>query len=721
MSLHTPLPHPARGALGLPSLLAPRGRWPWHTAGCSLVAALLVACQSPPAPRVAGTGAAGPVLNPPAALRVEGVPPVPARIVESFQRYADVAGHDFVDWHPVRPEMIVSHRPPGASTTQIFRLRGPGAALEPLTQGSERVVDAEWEPVQGRYIVFERDSGGDEAAQVYRLDPETRAETRLTAPGERHAIAGWLRRSGQLIVSSVPLDRTAAAGRRDTVSTRFTAIDPLAPSGQGGRVLAELPGPGWFGFTPSPDETLAAVTRYRSPTDSEVWLVHLTGPQAGERRRLLPAEGDGTRAAHVVNDWAPDGRSLYIVSDRASEFQELMRLDLARGALQRLTGHIPWDVTASDTSAPGAPIAVAMNVDGQQTLRLFERTVERRFDRTFDQTGGTELALPALPAGSVTGLRFHRGTGQLALVVNSPQGPGQVHVLDVRSGQHTPWTTPAVPAGLDLTQVPDQQIVRWASFDGRTISGVLSLPPARFTGRRPVLMVMHGGPASQSKQGWNGRLNYFLLERGIALFEPNVRGSSGYGKTFLDLDNGRLREDSVKDMASAIDWTATHPRLDPTRVVVMGGSYGGYMALAAATRLGDRIAGAYSMVGISNFVTFLENTESYRRDLRRSEYGDERDPLMRQFLTDISPLSHTDAVNKPLLVAQGRNDPRVPWTESEQMVRRLQARGAPVWYLLAGDEGHGFTKRANADYALATLVMFLEHTVGAVQRSGQND
>jgi dipeptidyl aminopeptidase/acylaminoacyl peptidase len=240
---------------------------------------------------------------------------------------------------------------------------------------------------------------------------------------------------------------------------------------------------------------------------------------------------------------------------------------------------------------------------------------------------------------------------------------------------------------------------------------VLSLPPERFAGRRPVLMWMHGGPEGQSKLGWNGRMNYLLLERGVALFEPNVRGSSGYGKTFLDLDNGRRREDSVRDMASAIDWTATHPRLDGRKVVVYGGSYGGYMALAAATRLADRIAGAASAVGISNFVSFLENTETYRRDLRRAEYGDERDPAMREFLLSISPLTHADRVNKPLLVMQGKNDPRVPWTESEQIVRRLQQRGVPVWYLLADNEGHGFARRENADFAMATLVRFLEETV----------
>jgi dipeptidyl aminopeptidase/acylaminoacyl peptidase len=240
---------------------------------------------------------------------------------------------------------------------------------------------------------------------------------------------------------------------------------------------------------------------------------------------------------------------------------------------------------------------------------------------------------------------------------------------------------------------------------------VLSLPPARFTGRRPVVMVMHGGPEGQSSQGWNGRLNYLIEQLGVALLEPNVRGSSGYGKTFISLDNGRLREDSVKDMGTAIDWISTQPNLDAGRVLVMGGSYGGYMALAASTRLADRIAGAVASVGISNFVSFLENTESYRRDLRRVEYGDERDPAMRAFLQEISPLTHAAKITKPLMVVQGKNDPRVPWTESEQIVRSLQARGTPVWYLLASNEGHGFARRENSDFYFAALVKFVEQTL----------
>jgi dipeptidyl aminopeptidase/acylaminoacyl peptidase len=264
---------------------------------------------------------------------------------------------------------------------------------------------------------------------------------------------------------------------------------------------------------------------------------------------------------------------------------------------------------------------------------------------------------------------------------------------------------------LRLQDIPDQRIVRWTSFDGRAISGVFSPPAARFSGPRPVLMLMHGGPEAQARQGWRGRFNYLTQELGVAILEPNVRGSSGYGKTFLTLDDGRRREDSVKDMASAIDWIATQPQLDARRVLVAGGSYGGYMALAASTHLADRIAGASATVGISNFVTFLQNTETYRRDLRRVEYGDERDPAMRDFLLSISPLTHVDRITRPLMVAQGRNDPRVPWTESEQIVRSLQSRGTPVWYLLADNEGHGFARRENAEFQFAALVQFIEQTL----------
>ena len=651
-------------------------------------AALLGACAE--APRTVAVPEAAIAPNP--ALRAEGLPPVPQRLLAPIQRWTAVSGHDFVDWHPGGREMLVSHRRPDASTTQLFRVRAPLADPELLTDGADPVNQASWEPREGRYIVFARGSRGNEAFQLYRLDPDSKVETLLTDPDQRHGMQAWLRSKSLAVVTSVPLDRTAAAGRRSEVATTVSILDPLRPEAR--RVVAELPGGGWFGGEVSPDERMLAMTRYLSASESEVWLIDLAD---GQRRRLLPAAGETLRASHFVSEWTPDGSALLLASDRAGEYRELIRLDISSGALTRLSAGIPWDTRDGQLSSDGRWLAFTANVDGRDELRVLDR--------------GDQHALPALPGGSVGRIAFHRARPELALVLNSAQGPSQVHSVNLATGAVQAWTRPSADPALDLASISDQQIVRWTAFDGRPLSGVLTLPPSRFAGPRPVLMVMHGGPEGQAKQGWQGRLNYLVQELGVAVLEPNVRGSSGYGKTFLALDNGRLREDSVRDMGSAIDWIVAQPRLDPARVLVLGGSYGGYMALAASVRLADRIAGAVSVVGISNFVSFLEHTESYRRDLRRAEYGDERDPAMRAFLESISPLNLADRIHKPLFVVQGRNDPRVPWTESEQIVRRLQARGTPVWYLLADNEGHGFARRENADFYFAALATFVEQTL----------
>jgi dipeptidyl aminopeptidase/acylaminoacyl peptidase len=273
------------------------------------------------------------------------------------------------------------------------------------------------------------------------------------------------------------------------------------------------------------------------------------------------------------------------------------------------------------------------------------------------------------------------------------------------------WTRALAAPGVDPQTFGDQQIVRWKSFDGRSISGLLSLPPERFGGKRPVLIDIHGGPEGQAEVGFMGRYNHFIEDLGIAIVQPNVRGSSGYGKTFLTLDNGMKREDAVKDIGALLDWIATQPRLDASRVVVSGGSYGGYMSLAVAATYPQRIAGAIDVVGISNFVTFLRNTESYRRDLRRVEYGDERDPAMQAFLERISPLTNAARIARPLLVVQGRNDPRVPYTEAEQIVEKVRANGTPVWYLRAENEGHGFRRKENADFQFYVTTLFLQRTL----------
>jgi dipeptidyl aminopeptidase/acylaminoacyl peptidase len=251
-------------------------------------------------------------------------------------------------------------------------------------------------------------------------------------------------------------------------------------------------------------------------------------------------------------------------------------------------------------------------------------------------------------------------------------------------------------------------LIRWESFDGRMISGFLYRPPKQFTGKRPVIISIHGGPESQARPGFLGSWGYYLNELGIVMIEPNVRGSAGYGKTFLQLDNGFRREDSYKDIEALLDWVETQPDIDADRIMVMGGSYGGFMTLAVATNYADRIRCAVERVGISNLATFLENTKDYRRNLRRAEYGDERDPEMRAFMERIAPLNHADKITKPLFVIQGANDPRVPLSESDQIVGAAKKNQVPVWYLVAKDEGHGFRKKKNRDFQFYSTILFVE-------------
>ena len=474
----------------------------------------------------------------------------------------------------------------------------------------------------------------------------------------------------------------------------LTLVDPANPDGR--RKLAELPGSGWFPGGVSWDDRRLLLNRYYSANHSEVWLLDLA---SGERTRVLPAPGSTDKAVHLAGEWKRDNSGFFFISDRSGEFRELMFYSLADGRITSITRHIKGDIEGSSLSHDGRLLAVRAKVEGRTNL-LF-----------FDTTAFNELPSPALPEGSVTAARFHPRLPVLAFALNGSKGPSQIGTLVPADGGSQAWTRPYAPPGVDTSRFAEQQIVRWKSFDGREITGIAAFPAARFPGRRPVLINIHGGPEADAEFGFLGRGNYYLEELGVAVIQPNVRGSAGFGKTFLSLDDGRKREDSVKDIGALLDWIATQPRLDPSRVVVTGGSYGGYMSLAVATTYPERIAGAIDVVGISNFVSFLENTESYRRDLRRVEYGDERDPEMRAFLTSISPLSHAAKITKPLFVVQGKNDPRVPWTEAEQIVREARASGAKVWYLLAENEGHGFARKENADFLFYSIVMFMRETM----------
>jgi len=665
-----------------------------------LLAAALAACSAlrpgdPPAATPNATSASAAVLAPNPNLVVQGIPPVPQSLVQQVARYTDFRGHAFVDWHPTRREMLVAHRKAEGNTTQLFRIAGPMAEPEQLTDFADPVTTGRYEPRDGRYIVFQRSAGGSEADQVYRMDLDTKQVALLTEPSERHTIEDWMHHGAGLLVTSVPLDRTAQGGRRTTVTETLTLIDPAQPTRR--RRLAELAGTGWSVGGVSWDDRQIALIRYLSANESQVWVLNVA---SGRLAQVLPPPNGKERGVFLALGFTRDNGGLYVVSDRDGEFSQLMLYRFASRRFTPITRHIPWDIGGGAITEDGKLIVVRANVEGRDELHLFDAQTLK------------ERPLPAVPPGSVRATGFHRQRGELAFSMSNAKGPSQALTIDPATGALEPWTKPYAPPGVDTAAFSDPQTIRWKSFDGRTISGLLTLPPARFTGRRPVLVLIHGGPEGQAKMGFLGRYNYFVDELGIAIVEPNVRGSSGYGKTFLTLDNGTKREDSVRDIGTLLDWIAGQPQLDASRVLVSGGSYGGYMSLAVATHYAERIAGSIDVVGISNFVTFLQNTESYRRDLRRVEYGDERDPAMRQFLQKISPLTNAHRITKPLFVVQGKNDPRVPYTEAEQIVAKARENRTPVWYLRAENEGHGFARKENADYEFYATILFMQQVFG---------
>jgi dipeptidyl aminopeptidase/acylaminoacyl peptidase len=513
----------------------------------------------------------------------------------------------------------------------------------------------------------------------------------LTEPGRRYELGPFNPRGDAVYAASVPLDRTAAGSTLEragaALTTEILRIDPVTAKRT---PIAALPGTNWFLSDVGGDERSLLLTRFRAVTDAELWRLDVGQAQP---QRLLPRAGDAP-AYYGDAMFAPDG-SILLVTDRGGEFRQLARFEPQTGALEVVLADVPWDADIVDRSIDRRTLAVITNEGGRGVARVVDLQ-QRRI------TG-----VPAPPGASVTALRLSPDGRLAALSYVSSATPSSVGVVDLATGAVTPWAN-ADTAGIDTSRFGAIELIDWRSFDGRRIAGLITRPdPGRFRGKRPVLIDIHGGPEAQARLGFLGRNNYLIHELGITVIEPNVRGSSGFGKSFLALDNGRKREDAVKDVGSLLDWIGQQPDLDASRVAVFGGSYGGYMVHAVAVHYSARIRAAIAAVGISHFVSFLERTETYRRDLRRAEYGDERDPGMRAFLDRISPLTNADRIKVPLFVIHGRNDPRVPVAEAEQIVRTVAANGVPVWSLIADNEGHGFAKKENADYTFYARMLFL--------------
>jgi len=624
----------------------------------------------------ATTIAAAPEVRQQGSARLENVPAIPAGVSAAVQRYQTFRSAELQDWLPDGSMLILTRF---GTTKQVHRVAAPGGARTQLTYFNEPVASAHVIPGTSEYLLV-RDTGGDEWFQFHRMDAGGEG-VQLTEAGTRNTDP-VLSRDGALIVWSRALKGSAdyalfSADPADAASRK------LLFQGTGAIVPRDL----------SSDKQRVLFERQLSNSESQLFVLD---PASGQARRLRP---EGAKARRVGARFAPDGKGVLAITDEGSDQPRLVRIDLASGKLSEVASERDWGIEDFTVSGDGRLLATVANVDGATKLALHDLVTRRA------------LPQPELPLGVVGNLHFAPDHQRLGFSLATPTSAGDVYSWDTGTGTLTRWTT-SEPGALDPAGLATPEIVRYKSFDGESISALVYRPKVAAGTRTPVIIDIHGGPELQTRTGYGEIAQYFAGVLGATVVLPNVRGSQGYGKRFMALDNAEKREHSVRDIGALLDWIGTQEGLDPKRVAVYGQSYGGYMSLAVMTHYSERLAGGVERYGIGDFRSFLRNTEAYRRDNRRAEYGDERDPAMARVFARISPLANLARIGKPMLVMQGANDPRVPQSESDQVVAELRAQGVEAWYVLFADEGHGFRKKPNNDLRLEVETLFLSKVFG---------
>jgi dipeptidyl aminopeptidase/acylaminoacyl peptidase len=604
---------------------------------------------------------------------LENVPAIPADVSAVVQRYQNYRSAQFEDWLPDGTMLITTRF---GTTAQLHHVKAPGAARTQLTFFAEPVANALTVPGSSRFVLS-RDTGGDEWFQLYAMGL-TGEPVVLTEGSTTRNQSPVFSKDGSLLLW--------ARANKGSADYAILAANPAEPGSR--RVVHQ----GTGNISPediSPDKRQALIARNISNRETRLSLLDLaTG-------RATPLAFTDTPARYEEARFTPDGRSILAITDADSDLRRLVEIELATGKRTVVAPDLKWDVEAYDLSDDGRVLAYVVNEDGFSRVVVQDRVTRRA------------LPQPKLPRGVLTAIDFAPDGRRLAIALTTATSAGDVWGWDVVGGQLTRWTE-SETGGLDPARLAEPTLVRFKSFDGLSVPAFVYRPknvPAN--ARTPVIVDIHGGPEAQTRPGWNPGAQYFADTLGATVILPNVRGSDGYGKRYLNLDNAAKREDSVKDIGALLDWIAEQPNLDARRVAVYGQSYGGYMSLAAMTFYSDRFVGGVERYGISNWITFLNNTEAYRRDNRRAEYGDERDPKMRAVFERISPMANVGKIRKPMLVMQGANDPRVPKSESDQVVAKLRENGVETWYVVFADEGHGFLKKPNNDLRREVETVFL--------------
>jgi dipeptidyl aminopeptidase/acylaminoacyl peptidase len=565
---------------------------------------------------------------------------------------------------------------------QLHLVERSGGERRQLTFLREPITQAAFSPDPGRsgYVYLE-DEGGNERTQLYYQ--------RLGEPGAKLLTDGKSLNGGP-VWSNAGRDVAFFTTSRDGVSYD---IDIVAPeSGALPRLAITGDAAAWYPLDWSPDDRKLLVLKYLSVSEAYLYVVDLG---TGQKREVEPTPA---KVGIAGAKFSRDGQGVYVISNRDGEFTQLHYVNLFTGEKTVISGRLSWDIEELAISRDGHYLAYVSNEAGIDKLNVL------------DLRSHQDLIPPKLPAaGIVRSLSFDAEGGRLAFGFAAANRPRDAYVFDIAANRLEAWTQSEAGA-VDLAKFVTPRLAQYPTFDrtdGRERQMPVYIYEPSTPGPHPVLIVLHGGPESQFRPGFDPWLQYVVNELGFAVVAPNVRGSSGYGKTYLALDDGVLREDAVKDVGALLVWLSLQTAFDSKHVVVSGESYGGYLTLATLVNFGDRLRGGVDLAGIPDFVSYLTNTAPYAQDRRRAEYGDERDPDMRTFLRRISPLTNAERITRPLLIVHGKNDARVPLNEAEQIVYRLRNKGDEVWYLQAGDEGHSLRKKPDLDAYYRTFAQFL--------------
>jgi len=619
----------------------------------------------------------------PPAISTQGVPRVPwkplFKTVSALKQI--LASTDFAAWYPSERRMLI-HATSGL-TPQLHVLSEPGGRPEKLMFLRDMGREIRFNPDTNKnYFVFSMDVNGDERYQLYRFNLSDRTYHRFT-DGTSRNYAGYFDSQGNVFAY--------ASMKLEGGTTSIYTVAPEDPESK--KMIYQAKGIWELGrWSPTANQVL--VWEHVSPNENHLYILDV---DTGEMKNLFSKETSKVHYGSAV--WNKDGKSIYFVSDKDREFMTLRHLDLPTGNVRPITAHIPWDVEDCIQSQDGNYLALTINEEAASTLYILDTQTQKTWK------------VDDLPDGLVVGIAFHPQRNEIGFTHVCSEGVESVYSYDVDSNKLSRWIYKGPD---DADRLSPVRLIHYPTFDKvndqpRMIPAFVFPASPNFEGPRPVWIDLHGGFMEQARSISRNRPPFnYIRKEGITIIAPNFRGSSGYGKTYIALDNGYLRENSVRDIGALLDWISTQPDLDAQRVAVVGASCGGYMTLASLTHYSDRLRCGIDLFGISNLVTFLENSEEWFRDYRRAEYGDERKPEVRAFLESISPSTNADKINVPLFVFHGKNDMLVPVVEARQIVGKVRAQGGEVWYIEAANEGHGLTRPGNALYVSAATVAFLK-------------